>query len=55
MFEEGILQDLYKSILKVPEAPSPTSEKGIAIHKALSLVWKEKDRNLKKKKRVFTS
>lgn len=33
---------LYKSILKVPEAPSPTSEKGIAMHKAMSEVWRQK-------------
>jgi DNA helicase-2/ATP-dependent DNA helicase PcrA len=31
---------LYKSILKVPEAPSPKSEGGIAMHKAISNVWK---------------
>ncbi len=31
---------LYKSILKVPEAPNPVSEKGIAMHKAMSEVWK---------------
>lgn len=37
----------YKSILKLPEAPSPTSEKGIAMHKALSLVWREEDRSKK--------
>ncbi|MEI6842971.1 MAG: ATP-dependent DNA helicase [bacterium] len=36
----------YKSILKLPEAPSPSSEKGIAMHKALSLVWKEKNKNV---------
>ncbi|MBA3732882.1 ATP-dependent helicase [Patescibacteria group bacterium] len=32
----------YKSILKVPEAPSPSSEKGIAMHKALSYCWELK-------------
>ncbi|MEQ1561393.1 MAG: 3'-5' exonuclease, partial [Nitrospira sp.] len=37
---------LYKSILKVPEAPSASSEKGIAMHKAISDVWKSKDRTL---------
>ena len=36
-------QFLYKSILKVPEAPSPSSEKGIAMHKAISNVWKNKN------------
>lgn len=33
---------LYKSILKVPEAPNPISEKGIAMHKAISEVWQRK-------------
>jgi DNA helicase-2/ATP-dependent DNA helicase PcrA len=37
----------YKSILKIPEAPSVSSEKGIAMHKALSLVWREEDRSAK--------
>ncbi len=37
----------YKSILKLPEPPSATSEKGIAMHKALSLVWREKSRTAK--------
>ncbi|MDD5068215.1 MAG: 3'-5' exonuclease, partial [Candidatus Pacebacteria bacterium] len=32
-------QFLYKSILKVPEAPSVASEKGNAMHEALSYVW----------------
>ncbi|KND48233.1 MAG: DNA helicase II / ATP-dependent DNA helicase PcrA [Parcubacteria bacterium C7867-006] len=40
-------QFLYKSILKVPEAPSPSSEKGIAMHKAISDVWKNKDKTVK--------
>ena len=39
-------QFLYKSILKVPEAPSPSSEKGIAMHKAMSDVWKNKDKSV---------
>lgn len=30
----------YKSILKIPEAPSPSSEKGNAMHQALSDIWK---------------
>jgi len=40
-------QFFYKSILKLPEAPTPSSEKGIAMHKALTFVWKEKNRNVK--------
>ncbi len=38
---------LYKSILKTPEAPNVTSEKGNAMHRALSLVWKEKNKTAK--------
>jgi len=29
----------YKSILKLPEAPNPTSEKGNAMHEAMRRVW----------------
>jgi DNA helicase-2/ATP-dependent DNA helicase PcrA len=32
----------YKSILKLPEPPNPSSEKGNAMHRALSYVWQEK-------------
>lgn len=32
----------YKSILKLPEAPSGSSEKGSAMHEALANVWREK-------------
>ncbi|MES3004553.1 MAG: ATP-dependent DNA helicase [Patescibacteria group bacterium] len=32
-------QFLYKSILKIPEPPTPSSEKGIAMHKAFAEVW----------------
>lgn len=31
----------YKSILKVPEAPNASSEKGSAMHEAVANVWKE--------------
>lgn len=40
-------QFFFKSILKIPEAPSVSSEKGIAMHKALSLVWRNEDRSAK--------
>ncbi len=33
---------IYKSILKVPEPPSPHSEKGNAMHEAMSKVWQLK-------------
>lgn len=31
---------LYKSILKIPEAPNPSSEKGNAMHEAMANVWR---------------
>jgi DNA helicase-2/ATP-dependent DNA helicase PcrA len=31
---------LYESILKLPQAPSPASEKGTAMHEAMANVWK---------------
>ncbi|TSC70913.1 MAG: Uncharacterized protein CEO12_38 [Parcubacteria group bacterium Gr01-1014_46] len=46
-------QFFYKSILKIPEAPSVSSEKGIAMHKALAYVWKEEDRSVKNISRVI--
>lgn len=46
-------QFLYKSILKVPEAPNPVSEKGIAMHKAISEVWREKETDSKKIKKII--
>lgn len=33
---------IYKSILKVPEAPNPSSEKGNAMHEAMRNVWIQK-------------
>lgn len=38
---------LYKSILKLPEAPNPNSEKGTAMHEALSHVWHEENKSEK--------
>ncbi|MDD5318352.1 MAG: ATP-dependent DNA helicase [Candidatus Pacebacteria bacterium] len=37
---------LYKSILKLPEAPSPSAEKGIAMHLAFDRVWRSKDKGI---------
>ncbi len=37
---------LYKSILKVPEAPSASSEKGNAMHLALSRMWALKTKDV---------
>lgn len=35
----------YKSIMKIPEAPNPTSEKGNAMHEAIAKVWQKENRN----------
>ncbi len=40
-------QFYYKSILKVPEAPSASSEKGRAMHEAFSNVWRLEEKNEK--------
>ena len=37
----------YKSILKLPEAPSGPSEKGNAMHEAIASVWLSKDKTAK--------
>ncbi len=39
---------LYESILKLPQAPNISAEKGIAMHTAISKIWNTKDRNKKK-------
>ncbi|MFZ2522718.1 MAG: ATP-dependent DNA helicase [Minisyncoccia bacterium] len=44
---------LYKSILKIPEAPNAISEKGIAMHKAISEVWKSGAKDSKDIKKVM--
>jgi DNA helicase-2/ATP-dependent DNA helicase PcrA len=44
---------LYKSVLKIPEAPNATSEKGIAMHKALASIWKEKDKTTQSIQKVI--
>jgi DNA helicase-2/ATP-dependent DNA helicase PcrA len=38
---------LYKSLYKVPEAPNPSSEKGIAMHRAMSDVWRSDEKTEK--------
>ncbi|MFZ2522779.1 MAG: ATP-dependent DNA helicase, partial [Minisyncoccia bacterium] len=48
-------QFLFKSILKIPEAPNPISEKGIAMHKAISEVWRNKDKSASVIKKVIDS
>ncbi|OHA19749.1 MAG: hypothetical protein A2836_00280 [Candidatus Taylorbacteria bacterium RIFCSPHIGHO2_01_FULL_45_63] len=38
---------LYQSILKLPQAPAPSAEKGTVMHDAFSRVWKMKSRDQK--------
>ncbi len=37
---------LYESVLKLPQAPSVSSEKGSAMHEAISKIWTASDRPL---------
>ena len=37
----------YKSILRLPEPPNASSEKGNAMHEALAKVWREKNKSIK--------
>ena len=32
--------------MKLPQAPSPASEKGTAMHEAISNIWKEQNKSL---------
>lgn len=45
----------YRSILKMPEAPSASSEKGNAMHEAMDNVWKNKDKTVKKIEKTIIS
>ncbi|MDO8594290.1 MAG: ATP-dependent DNA helicase [bacterium] len=44
---------IYQSILKLPQAPAATAEKGRAVHDAFARIWQEKDRSAKNIERVF--
>jgi DNA helicase-2/ATP-dependent DNA helicase PcrA len=44
---------LYESVLRVPQAPSVSAEKGTAMHEALSRVWSEKDRSRNNIQRIL--
>lgn len=48
-------QFLYKSILKIPEAPTPSSEKGIAMHKAFAEVWSLEKKDVKSIEKTINS
>jgi len=38
---------VYQSILKLPQAPAPSAEKGTVMHEAFSRVWKSEKRDAK--------
>jgi DNA helicase-2/ATP-dependent DNA helicase PcrA len=38
---------LYESILKLPQTPHPSAEKGTAMHEAISVIWHSKDKTVK--------
>ncbi|MEI7513164.1 MAG: ATP-dependent DNA helicase [bacterium] len=44
---------IYKSILKLPEAPAPSAEKGVAIHRAFDLVWQSADKSEKNIQKII--
>lgn len=46
---------LYESVLKMPQSPSLSAEKGSAMHEAISRVWTQKDRSVKNIEAIITS
>ena len=44
---------LYESILKLPQAPVASAEKGTAMHEAISKIWKDKDRSAENAKKII--
>lgn len=44
---------VYQSILKLPQAPAPLPEKGIAVHEAFAHIWSEKEPRADKLLTVF--
>ncbi len=46
---------LYESILKLPQAPSTSSEKGTAMHEAISEVWRSKRDSPEEIEKIITS
>ena len=43
----------YKSILKIPEAPNANSEKGNAMHEAMSNIWQSKNKKIKQIEKII--
>jgi len=46
---------IYESILKLPQAPSVSAEKGSAVHDALSEVWRQKEKEANKIEKIITT
>ncbi|MSR71149.1 MAG: ATP-dependent helicase [Candidatus Taylorbacteria bacterium] len=44
---------LYQSILKIPQAPAALAEKGNAMHKAIDIIWKSKDRTVNNVEKIL--
>ncbi|MSU55898.1 MAG: ATP-dependent helicase [Candidatus Taylorbacteria bacterium] len=44
---------LYQSILKIPQASTPSAEKGTAVHEAFRRIWEETDRSIGTIEKVF--
>ena len=44
---------LYKSILKLPEAPAPSAEKGIAMHLAFDRIWQSTDKGIENIQKII--
>ena len=44
---------IYQSILKLPQAPAASAEKGTAVHEAFARVWREKERSAQAIESVF--
>ncbi len=45
---------IYQSILKMPQAPSASAEKGTAMHSALSAIWKSESRGVREIETILT-
>ncbi len=46
---------IYRSVLKLPELPHPSAEKGNAMHKAFDRVWMNEDKSVENIEKVIVS
>ncbi len=44
---------VYQSILKIPQAPAASAEKGTAVHEAFAYIWADTDRSVEHIEHVF--